>query len=130
VHAGGLDSRRVLRALGWTGVGIGLLAVTVPRPALRLLGLEGDGRGVLLTAGLYGSRDLALGLSLLRVAGDQPIDPRWLDMLLISQIGDLALAAGLSRTGRFSRRALVATLAGAGATTAAALYARVSVGRA
>ena len=121
--------RGLTRLLGVSALGVAAAMLAAPRLSLRLLGVDPSGQGVPLLAGLYGGRDLALGLALLRAAADERPDPRWLDAVALSQASDMALAAALRRRGLLGRRAVGMIHASAAATFAAALLARRDVSR-
>jgi hypothetical protein len=123
----GLDpgrARGVVRLVAAAGMVVGAGSLGIPRLGLRAVGLESEGRGVAFMARLFGCRDLVLCAGLLRVAGERPVDLRWLDVLALMQAGDLALTVAMYRSGGLSRRGLAVVLCSATPTLAALLAAR------
>lgn len=118
----------MLRAVAAAGIAIGAGSLAIPRPGLRALGLEADGRGVALMARLFGCRDLVLCAALLRASGRGPAARPWADALALMQVGDIAVATALHRSGGLSRRALAVVLGSATPTLAALLAARRQLG--
>ena len=123
-HLDAERSRRVLRLVAAAGIAVGAGSLAIPRPGLRAVGLEADGRGVALMARLFGCRDLVLCAILLRASDDGRAARPWVDALAAMQAGDLLLATALFRSGELSRRALVVVLGSAGPTLVALLAAR------
>jgi len=111
----------VVRASGATALVVAAGTLTIPRLGMRVIGLEADGRGFGLIARLFASRDAAIGLTLLKVAADDRPDPRWAEMLALSQIGDIAVALWLQSRGELSRRAVATIVLSASPTLLAAL---------
>ena len=121
-------ARRITRAAGLVGLAVGGAALVAPELGLRLAGVEAEGRGVGWTARLFGCRDLVFGAGLLRATRAERLDPVWLDSIVLSQVGDLAVTIGLWRAGRLSRRGLAAVVLTAPPTMLAALLARRRLG--
>jgi hypothetical protein len=121
------EPRTVMRGVGIAGAAVGIGFAMAPRLGLRVMGLEADGRGVSLLARLFASRDITLGVALLRAAGREPLERQWLDVIAAFQVVDLAFSAALWRTGRLSRRAWVVVLGTATPTLVAAVAARTRV---
>jgi hypothetical protein len=117
--------RAVLAGVGLAGAGVGAAFAVAPRLGLRVMGLEAEGRGVSLLARLFASRDLAVGMAMLRAARSEPLQAHWLDLIALFQVGDLAFSAALRRTGHLSRRGWAVVLGTATPTLAAALVARL-----
>lgn len=122
------EPQAVLRAVGLAGIGVGAAFAVAPRVGLRLIGLESEGRGVSLLARLFASRDLAIGAAALRATRREPLDPQWLELIALFQVGDLALTGALHRTGNLSRRTWWVVAATAGPTLAVSAIARVRAG--
>jgi hypothetical protein len=117
-------SLRLVRAIAVAGILVGAGSLAVPRRGLRAVGLDAEGRGVAFMARLFGCRDLVLCASLLRNAGTDPTDLRWVDTLAAMQVGDLALTVAMFRSGGLSRRGLAVVLGSATPTLVALLVAR------
>lgn len=124
------EPRTVLRGVGLAGTGVGLSFAAAPRLGLRLMGLEADGRGVSLLARLFASRDITVGIGMLRAAGRDPLPVQWLDLIALLQVADLAFSGSLYRTGHLSRRAWAIVLGTATPTLVASLAGRVRATRA
>lgn len=101
---------------------MGVLHALAPRLTLRLLGVESEGRGVGLMARFFASRDIALGMALLRAA-EQPDERNraLIELLAVSQLLDLAFTMGLAATGQASRRAALSVVLSAPPTGLLAL---------
>ncbi len=121
------DPRFVLRSVGLAGVGVGAAFAAAPRLGLRLIGLESDGRGVSLLARLFASRDIAIGAATLLASRREELDPRWLELIALFQVGDLAFTEALRRSGQTSRRAWLTVVATAGPTLVVSAAARLRV---
>ncbi len=108
--------------MGAAGLGVGALHAIAPRLTLRLLGVEADGRGVGLMSRFFASRDIALGIALLRAA-EQPTarNRALIELLAISQALDLLFTLGLAATGQGSRRATLSVVLSAPPTGLLAL---------
>ena len=124
------DPRTVTRNIGFAGVAAGATFAIAPRLALKLMGIEADGRGVSLLARLFASRDLTLGLAMLRASAAEPLQTHWLDLIALSQVGDLAFSAALYRTGKLSRRGWAIVLGTATPTLVAAVVGRARAAQA
>jgi len=124
------EPRTVLRSVGLAGAGVGLGFALAPRLGLRLMGLEADGRGVSLLARLFASRDITVGIGMLRAAGREPLPVQWLDLIAMFQVADLAFSGTLYRTGHLSRRAWAIVLGTATPTLVVSLAGRVRAARA
>lgn len=123
----GLDpdrARGVVRLVAVAGMLVGAGSIALPRLGLRAVGLEAEGRGVGFMARLFGCRDLVLCAGLLRAAGDGEVDVRWVDVLAVMQVLDIALTVGMYRAGGLSRRGLAVVLCTAPPTLAALVAAR------
>lgn len=96
------------RALGWVSIGVGLAAVAVPGPLMKLIGL-----GDRPTLGrLLGARDLVIGAGLL-LAGQNTAG--WVRARGIADALDVALIMGGAAIGAFRRdRAPIGVATGAG----------------
>jgi hypothetical protein len=114
----------VLHAVATAGIAVGAGSLAIPRLGLRAIGLEADGRGVALMARLFGCRDLVLCAALLRASGRGLAARPWADALAVMQVGDLAVALALYRSGGLSRRALAVVVGSATPTLVALLAAR------
>jgi hypothetical protein len=123
------EPREVLRDVGVAGTGVGVAFAVAPRLGLRVMGLEADGRGVSLLARLFASRDLAVGLAMLRASRRPRLDAQWLELIALFQVGDLAFSAALRRTGHLSRRGWGIVLLTAGPTLVLASAARLRAAR-
>ena len=119
------DPRGVMRAMGVAAVSVGVGFTVAPKLGLRLIGLEAEGRGVGFVARLFASRDLAIGAATLLAAQRDPVDLRWLDLIALFQVTDLALTGMLWRRGRLSRRAWAVMVGTATPTLGVALAARL-----
>lgn len=122
------EPREVLRDVGLAGAGVGVAFAVAPRLGLRIMGLEPEGRGVGLVARLFASRDLAVGVAMLRASRRERIELHWLELIALFQVGDLAFSAALHRTGHLSRRAWAIVLLTATPTLVAATAARLRAG--
>ncbi|GAC1337309.1 MAG: hypothetical protein NVSMB29_01430 [Candidatus Dormibacteria bacterium] len=101
---------------------MGAVHALVPRLTLRLLGVESAGRGVGLMSRLFASRDIALGIALMRAAGQPAGENRALiELLAVSQLLDLIFTLGLAASGQASRRAALSVLLSAPPTGLLAL---------
>jgi hypothetical protein len=117
-------ARDVVRLVAGLGMVVGAGSMGIPRLGLRAVGLEADGRGVTFMARLFGCRDLVLCAGLLREASERRVDLRWIDVLALMQVGDLALTVAMYRSGGLSRRGLAVVLGSATPTLVALLAAR------
>ena len=108
--------------VGAAGLGVGMLHALAPRLTLRLLGVESEGRGVGLMTRFFASRDIALGIALVRAA-DAPAgrNRALIELLAISQALDLLFTLGLAATGQGSRRATLSVVLSAPPTGLLAL---------
>ena len=89
----------------------------------RLAGMQG-GKRQRLVLRLFGVRDLCLGYGLLRSAGDRSAARIVLDMVALSQVGDLAVTTVSAVRGGVSRPAAAVVWLTAPATLLAALLLR------
>jgi hypothetical protein len=117
-------ARDVVRLVAGLGMVVGAGSMGIPRLGLRAVGLEAEGRGVTFMARLFGCRDLVLCAGLLRVASERRVDLRWIDVLAVMQVGDLALTVAMYRSGGLSRRGLAVVLGSATPTLVALVAAR------
>jgi uncharacterized membrane protein len=80
------------RALGWFSIGLGATQLLAPRRLARMIGVDDDGRTVVLMRSL-GMRELATGIAIL----SQPDNPRWLAARVGGDVMDLALLGSAMR---------------------------------
>ena len=80
------------RALGWFSIGLGATQLLAPRRLARIIGVDDDGRTVVLMRSL-GMRELATGIAIL----SQPDNPRWLAARVGGDVMDLALLGSAMR---------------------------------
>jgi hypothetical protein len=121
------EPRSVLRSVGLAAGGVGTAFCLAPRLGLRLMGLEAEGRGVSLLARLFASRDIVLGITLLRAAEREQLEKHWLEVVALFQVTDLAFSGALYRSGHLSRRAWGIVLSTATPTLVAALAGRLRI---
>lgn len=107
------------RALGWFSVGLGATQLFAPRRLARAIGVDDDGRTVVLMRTL-GMREIATGLAIL----SDPDDPKWLAARVGGDIMDLALLGSALRDDEDRNRTGMATAAVVGATLLDAYAAR------
>lgn len=116
---GGGATERARLSIGLAGTGIGLACLLAPRLTARLALIEPAGEAIWLLR-LFGVRDLCLGYAFLRTRRRRTL--RLLaEMMVIAQVGDLAVSTLAAARGALGRRALAAVWAGAPPTLMAAL---------
>lgn len=110
---------RARLSIGLAGTGIGVACLLAPRLTARLARIEPEG-GTIWLLRLFGVRDLCLGYAFLRARRPQTL--RLLaEVMVIAQLGDLAVSSLAAARGDLGRRPLAAVWAGAPPTLIAAL---------
>ena len=119
------QARFALGALAAVGTTLGATCLLAAGPISSLAGMRGE-RRTLLGLRLFGIRELCLGLGLYRAAreDDRLLVDLMTELLVVSQVGDMALCALLAPRRSISMRATFAILSGAPPTVAAALAIR------
>ena len=92
--ARGGDGTGLARALGWFSIGLGATQLLAPRRLARMIGVDDDGRTVVLMRTL-GAREVATGIAIL----SEPDNPRWLAARVGGDVMDLALLGNAMRRG-------------------------------
>lgn len=103
------DGETLARGMGWFSIALGLAELTAGRRLARALGMPDHATLIQL----YGAREIAQGLGLLRTGATEG----WMVARIAGDVLDLAtLAQGLSPRNRRRHRVQAAVLAVAGAT--------------
>jgi hypothetical protein len=100
-----MQTRMVVRAIGWGSMGFTLASLVAPRELGRAMGL-GERTGLVRA---LGARDLVVGAGLAGAADPAP----WLRARLACDLFDAALHAGGAASGAFHRKRALTVAAGA-----------------
>jgi len=99
------EDKRLALGLGWFGVGLGAVALAVPRMLARLIGVA-DRRGSRAAVMAVGARELATGIGIVR----RPHQPAWLWSRVAGDVMDLSLLGLAARSRRRAGARLAAAI--------------------
>lgn len=108
-----MNDDRLARGLGWFSIGLGIIECLAPEKLQRLHGISGHSTLVRM----YGVREIAAGVGILRATGDRG-RARWLRVRLAGDVLDLATLA-TAFTARGAKRLPLALTTAAVATITA-----------
>jgi hypothetical protein len=117
------DFRKISRCgLGAAALTLGTTMLVAAGPAARLVGLPAGPRS-LFGLRIFGVRDMCFGVGLLRAEDPAQAD-LMLELVALSQVGDVAVTLAMAARGSLDRRAALLALVAAPATFVVALAAR------